>query len=96
MLERALVRLQPHIKSVEDDYGLDNLHLTLAKGYVAKLLGNAEWFDGSPRSGMIPRRILGRGRDRVGTGEDCIGVTACAFYGFRVSSASGILELGVP
>lgn len=29
------------MKSIEDSYGIDNLHLTLAKGYVAKLLGNA-------------------------------------------------------
>jgi hypothetical protein len=40
-LERELVSLQSQIKSVEDDYGLDNLHLTVAKGYIAKLLGNA-------------------------------------------------------
>ncbi len=40
-LERELVSLQSQIKSVEDDYGIDNLHLTVAKGYVAKLLGNA-------------------------------------------------------
>jgi hypothetical protein len=40
-LERKLVSLQSQIKSVEDDYGIDNLHLTVAKGYVARLLGNA-------------------------------------------------------
>lgn len=40
-LERELVSLQTQIKSVEDSYGLDTLHLTVAKGYVAKLLGNA-------------------------------------------------------
>lgn len=40
-LERELVNLQTQIKSVEDGYGIDNLHLTVAKGYVAKLLGNA-------------------------------------------------------
>ena len=40
-LERELVSLQSQIKSVEDDYGIDNLHLTVAKGYVARLLGNA-------------------------------------------------------
>ena len=40
-LERELVGLQNQIKSVEDGYGLDNLHLTVAKGYVGKLLGNA-------------------------------------------------------
>lgn len=40
-LERELVSLQSQIKSVEDDYGIDNLHLTVARGYIAKLLGNA-------------------------------------------------------
>ena len=40
-LERELVSLQSQIKSVEDDYGIDNLHLTVAKGYIAKLLSNA-------------------------------------------------------
>ncbi len=40
-LERELVSLQTQIKTVEDDYGLDNLALTVAKGYLTKLLGNA-------------------------------------------------------
>jgi hypothetical protein len=40
-MERELVTLQSHVKSVEDTYGVDNLHLTVAKGYVAKLLANA-------------------------------------------------------
>lgn len=40
-LEKELVSLQSQIKSVEETYGIDNLHLTLAKGYLAKLLGNA-------------------------------------------------------
>lgn len=40
-LERELASLQSQVRSVEDTYGLDNLHLTVAKGYVAKLLGNA-------------------------------------------------------
>lgn len=40
-MERELAVLQTRIKSVEDSYGIDNLHLTLARGYVAKLLGNA-------------------------------------------------------
>jgi hypothetical protein len=40
-LERELASLQSQVKSIEDSYGLDNLHLTVAKGYVAKLLGNA-------------------------------------------------------
>lgn len=40
-MERELAVLQTRIKSVEESYGIDNLHLTLARGYVAKLLGNA-------------------------------------------------------
>ena len=40
-LERELASLQTQVKSVEETYGLDNLHLTVTKGYVRKLLGNA-------------------------------------------------------
>lgn len=40
-LERELAGLQVQIKAVEETYGLDNLHLTVAKAYVARLLGNA-------------------------------------------------------
>jgi hypothetical protein len=40
-MERELASLQSQVKSVEDTYGVDNLHLTVAKGYVAKLLSNA-------------------------------------------------------
>src|SRR3546814_13898824 len=40
-MERELVILQTRIKSVEDNYTIDNLHLTLVRGYVSKLLGNA-------------------------------------------------------
>jgi hypothetical protein len=40
-MERELAALQTQVKSVEDTYGVDNLHLTVARGYVAKLLGNA-------------------------------------------------------
>ena len=39
-MERELASLQSQVKSVEDSYGVDNLHLTVAKGYVAKLLAN--------------------------------------------------------
>lgn len=39
-MERELVSLQSQVKSVEETYGVDNLHLTVAKGYVAKLLAN--------------------------------------------------------
>jgi hypothetical protein len=41
-LERELAGLQVQIKAVEETYGLDNLHLTIAKAYIAKLLGNAQ------------------------------------------------------
>lgn len=40
-LERELASLQAQVKSVEETYGIDNLHLTVARGYVRKLLGNA-------------------------------------------------------
>jgi len=40
-LERELASLQAQVKSVEETYGIDNLHLTVAKGYIRKLLGNA-------------------------------------------------------
>lgn len=40
-LERELAGLQVQIKAVEETYGLDNLHLTVARAYLAKLLGNA-------------------------------------------------------
>jgi len=40
-LERELAGLQAQVKTVEETYGIDNLHLTVAKGYLRKLLGNA-------------------------------------------------------
>jgi hypothetical protein len=40
-LERELVSLQSQVKAVEDSYGVDNLHLTLAQAYLKKLLANA-------------------------------------------------------
>lgn len=39
-MERELAVLQGRITSVEDSYGIDNLHLTLARTYLAKLLAN--------------------------------------------------------
>lgn len=39
-LERELVALQSQVKAVEDSYGVDNLHLTLAQAYLKKLLAN--------------------------------------------------------
>ena len=38
---REIARLQMQVKSVEETYGIDNLHLTVTRGYVRKLLGNA-------------------------------------------------------
>lgn len=39
-LERELASLQQQTKGFEESYGLDNLHLTVAKAYLAKLLAN--------------------------------------------------------
>jgi hypothetical protein len=39
-LERELASLQLQTKGFEESYGLDNLHLTVAKAYLAKLLAN--------------------------------------------------------
>ena len=39
-LERELATLQLQTKGFEETYGLDNLHLTVAKAYLAKLLAN--------------------------------------------------------
>jgi hypothetical protein len=40
-MERELINLQSQIKSFDETYGVDNLHLTVARGYVGKLLANA-------------------------------------------------------
>lgn len=40
-LERELASLQVQVKAVEETYGIDNLHLTVAKAYLAKLLSSA-------------------------------------------------------
>lgn len=39
-MERELGRLQEQVTSVQESYGKDHLHLTVTKGYLAKLLGN--------------------------------------------------------
>lgn len=39
-MERELARLQESITSIQDNYGQDHLHLTVAKGYLGKLVGN--------------------------------------------------------
>lgn len=39
-MERELAALQTQVESVEDTYGIENLHLTVARGYIAKLLAN--------------------------------------------------------
>ncbi|MCG8270159.1 ParB N-terminal domain-containing protein [Aquamicrobium sp. NLF2-7] len=40
-MESELGRLQESITSIQETYGQDHLHLTVVKGYMAKLLGNA-------------------------------------------------------
>jgi len=40
-MERELARLQEGITSIQDSYGQDHLQLTVIKGYLGKLLGNA-------------------------------------------------------
>ena len=40
-MEQELSRLQEGIASIQDTYGQDHLHLTVIKGYVGKLIGNA-------------------------------------------------------
>jgi len=47
-MERELAALQTQVKSVEETYGIDNLHLTVARGYITKLLTNshvARWLE---------------------------------------------------
>jgi hypothetical protein len=39
-MERELGRLQEAITSIQDSYGKDHLHLTVVKGYLARLLAN--------------------------------------------------------
>ncbi|WP_441252112.1 plasmid partitioning protein RepB C-terminal domain-containing protein [Tardiphaga sp. 71_E8_N1_1] len=39
-MERELARLQEATSSIQDTYGQDHLHLTVAKGYLGKLIGN--------------------------------------------------------
>jgi hypothetical protein len=39
-MERELSRLQQAITSIQDSYGQDHLHLTVVKGYLAKLIVN--------------------------------------------------------
>jgi hypothetical protein len=43
-MERELARLQEGISSIQDSYGKDHLQLTVIKGYLGKLLGNARIF----------------------------------------------------
>lgn len=39
-MERELAVLQTQVESAEETYGVDKLHLTVARGYIAKLLAN--------------------------------------------------------
>ncbi len=40
-MEKELARLQEGITQIQDTYGQDHLQLTVLRGYVAKILGNA-------------------------------------------------------
>jgi len=40
-MESELARLQESITSIQETYGRDHLHLTVVKGYLSRLLGNA-------------------------------------------------------
>lgn len=42
LMERESTSLEQEFKVAEQSYGTDHLHLVLAKGYVAKLLANAQ------------------------------------------------------
>jgi hypothetical protein len=39
-MESELAKLQQAITGIQDSYGQDHLHLTVVKGYLAKLIGN--------------------------------------------------------
>lgn len=39
-MEQELAKLQEGIASIQDSYGADHLHLTVVKGYLAKLVNN--------------------------------------------------------
>ena len=39
-MEREMARLQEAMTSIQESYGKDHLHLTVVKGYLARLLGN--------------------------------------------------------
>ncbi|MBR1129499.1 plasmid partitioning protein RepB C-terminal domain-containing protein [Bradyrhizobium iriomotense] len=41
-MESELSRLQQAITSIQDTYGQDHLHLTVLRGYLAKLVGNTK------------------------------------------------------
>ncbi|WP_339108015.1 plasmid partitioning protein RepB C-terminal domain-containing protein [Thioclava sp. GXIMD4216] len=41
-MERELLNLQTKIRTFEDSFGMDTLHLTLARGYLRKLLATPE------------------------------------------------------
>lgn len=40
-LEQELSSLQSQVKAVEESYGIENLQLTVARGYISKLVSNA-------------------------------------------------------
>lgn len=47
-MERELASLQAQVRSFEENFGIDTLHLTVARGYLRKILGNpriASWLE---------------------------------------------------
>ena len=41
-MESEMASLQREYRLIEENYGADNLNLTIAKGYLSTLLGNAK------------------------------------------------------
>ncbi|WP_234841321.1 plasmid partitioning protein RepB C-terminal domain-containing protein [Sinorhizobium meliloti] len=92
-MERELAALQTQVKSVEETYGIDNLHLTVARGYVAKLLANTritrwlsyhrqEYFGEFQKIAEIdaigPQPEARRRKVRYGAGTWPTGITECS------------------
>jgi hypothetical protein len=70
-MDRELTSLQTQVKSIEESYGVDNLHLTVAKGYVSKLLANARivrWLAQSRQEYLCEFQIIAQ-IENIGTGK---------------------------
>jgi hypothetical protein len=70
-MDRELTSLQTQVKSIEESYGVDNLHLTVAKGYVSKLLANARivrWLAQSRQEYLCEFQTIAE-IENIGTGK---------------------------